>query len=202
MRYFIIETMGDDQDTSLAFIDSPPENLGLHGYCLARGERMGERYPADAKVYLQRKSPGIKLASLIGNTQSFLIVSAEMKGVILEHCADSDLEILPFTLFNHKKRVHSTDYWIVNPIGYVDCVNRGASDIRYLSTDPNKIVAVRKFVLDPKRLENAPDLFRVPEDREKYFISARLGKAFQEKEFTNIILTELDQVEGTSGAAR
>src|SRR5207302_1272588 len=108
--------------------------------------------------------PGIKLASLLGNTQSYLIVNTEVKNVIVEHCTLSELEVLPFTLYNHKKRIHSSDYWIVNPIGYLDCVNRAASNIRYLSTDPTKIVAVRKFVLDTKRLENAPDLFRVVED--------------------------------------
>jgi hypothetical protein len=169
---------------------------------MARGERIGDRYPTDAKIYLRPKSPGIKLASLVGNTQSYLIVSTEVKNVILEHCAQCDLEMLSFTLYNHKKRIHSSDYWIINPIGYLDCVNLAASDIRYLSTDPTKIVAVRKFVLDTNRLENAPDLFRVPEDREKYFISARLAKAFQERQFTNVILTEVDQAEGASGPSQ
>ena len=202
MKYFIIDTLGDDQDVKLAFIDEPPEDLGLYSYCLARGERIGDRYPADAKIYLQPKSPGIKLSSLIGNTNRYLIVNTDVKNVILEHCAQSDFEVLPFTLYNHKKRIHSSDYWIINPIGYLDCVNRAASQIEYLDTDPTKIVDVDKFVLDPKRVKNAPDLFRVPEDREKYFISARLAKAFQDRRFTNMILTEVDQVEGTSGVGR
>jgi hypothetical protein len=195
MRYFIIETLGDDQDTKLAFIDTPPEDLGVYEYCLARGERIGERYPADARIYLQRKSPGIKLSSLIGNTRNYLIVNTEVKAVILDFCGASNLEVLPFTLFNHKKRVHSTEYSIINPIGYVDCVNHAASDIRYLSTDPSKIVAVRKFVLNPANLANAPDLFRVAEDREKYFISERIAKVWQEHNFSNIFLTEVDQRE-------
>lgn len=193
MRYFIIETLGDDQDPKLAFIDSPPEDLGLFDYCMARGERIGDRYPAEAHIYLQNKSPGIKLSSLLGNTQSYLIVNTEMKNVILEHCIQCDLETLPFTLYNHKKRVHSTDYWIINPIGYVDCVNRQASDIRYLSSDTTKIVAIRKFVLDPGRLENAPNIFRVPEDREKYFISEHIAKTWQEHNFSNVFLTEVEQ---------
>jgi hypothetical protein len=195
MRYFIIETLGDDQDSKLAFINSPPEDLGLYDYCMARGERIGDRYPAEGRIYLQKKSPGIKLCSLIGNTQNYLIVNTEMKNVILEQCAQCDIETLAFTLYNHKKRVHSTDYWIINPIGYVDCVNRSASDIRYLSSDPSKVVAVRKFVLDPQRLENAPDIFRVPEAREKYFISERIAKAWQEHNFSNVFLNEVQQRE-------
>jgi len=194
MRFFIINTLGDDQDMTLAFINTPPEHIGLPGYCLSIGERIGERYPADAKIYLQPKSPGLQLCSLIGNTRSYLIVNTEVKDVILEHGSPSDLEVQPFTLYDHKKRILSSDYWIVNPIGYLDCVNRTASTIRYLSTDPNKIVAVRKFVLNTNRLESAPDLFRVPEDPKKYFISARLGKAFQDRKFTNVFLIEVDKV--------
>lgn len=193
MRYFTIETLGDDQDSKLAFINNPPEDVGLYDYCMARGERIGDRYPAQARIYLDRKSPGIKLLSLLGNTQNYLIVSSEMKNVILECCSQADIEMLAFTLYNHKKRIHSTDYWIVNPIGSLDCVNRRASDIIYLSSDPTKVVAVRKFVLDPKRLENASNMFRVPEDRAKYFISERIAKAWQERKFTNIFLTEVDQ---------
>src|SRR5215470_2242533 len=106
MRYFIIETLGDDQDTKLAFIDTPPEDLGLYEYCIARGERIGDRYPPNASIYLQKKSPGIRLASLIGNTRNYLVVNAEMKAVILDLCAGCDIEVLPFVLFNHKKRIH------------------------------------------------------------------------------------------------
>lgn len=196
MRYFIIEILGNYLDKKLAFIDKPPVDLGLYDYCMARGERVGDRYPEDARIYLQPESLGIKLSSLIGNSLGCLIVNTEMKDVIVEHC-DCEIEILPFTLCNHKKRVHSKDYWIINPIGSIDCLNKKASDIRYSDSDNMAVVAVRKFVLDSNKLVNAPDLFRVPEDLEQYFISERLAKAFQEHNFTNIFLLEIDQREGS-----
>ena len=73
------------------------------------------------KFSCSQKNPGVKLPSLIGNTISYLIVNAEMKDTIIEYCPEDevDIEILPFTLINHKKRVHSKDYWIINPIGYI-----------------------------------------------------------------------------------
>jgi hypothetical protein len=193
MRYFLLNTLGDDQDRSLAFIDSPPEDLGLFSYCMARGEPIGSRYPEDARVYLKAKSPGIKLSSLLGNTESYLIVNKAMKEVIRATAKGSEIEYLPFALYNHKKRVHSQDYWIINPIGSVDCVNRASSEIKYSSSDPEKIVSVRKYVLDSAKLANAGDLFRVPESLSRYFISERLAKAFQEQAFTNVFLFDVDQ---------
>src|SRR5262249_39287478 len=141
------------------------------------------------------KSPGIKLSSLLGNTISYLIVHASMKDVIVAN-QPGELELLPFTLYNHKKRVHSKDYWIVNPIGTIDCVNKEASEITYGGDGNKQVVGVDKWVLDPKKLEGTPALFRVPENAEEYFIDSRLGKAFQQNKFSNVLLIEVETKEG------
>jgi len=98
-----------------------------------------------------------------------------MKDVTVEFTSQSncEFEILPFTLYDHKKRVLTKDYWIVNPIGTFGCLNKEASEIKYVDKDDAKseVVSIRKFVFDPKKLKNAPDLFRVPERVRDYFIS-------------------------------
>ncbi|MBW2737389.1 MAG: hypothetical protein JRE64_00790 [Deltaproteobacteria bacterium] len=199
MRYFKIETLGDDQDRKLAFINEPPEGIGLHSYRMAEGKPVEEYYPEDAKIYLQSKSPGLRLSSFIGNTLSYLIVNSEMKDVIIEYSdqGDCEIEILPFTLYNHKKRVYSKDYWIINPIGSFDCVNRKDSDIVYMDEGDHKgeIVVVKIYVFDVRKLENAPHIFRVPENLRRYFISESLGRAFYEKNFSNVLLTEITLTE-------
>ena len=166
---------------------------------MAKGKRIGDDYPDDAQIYLESLKSGTQLSSFIGNTRSYLIVNTEMKDVILEYTSQSncEFEILPFTLYDHKKRILSKDYWIINPIGTFDCLNKKASEIKYVDKDDAKseVVSIRKFVFDPKKLKDAPDLFRVPEDPTEYFISERLAKAFKEKGFTNIFLTEIEQKE-------
>jgi hypothetical protein len=190
MRYFRINVLGDSKDRSLAFIDEPPVGLGIYDYRMSRGKRIGEHYPSDARIYLQPKSPGIKLGSLIGNTLNYLIVNSQIKDIIAEDYR-GELELLPFTLYNHKKRVHSNDYWIINPIGSLDCLNKAASETTYSADVKTDVVAVHKYVFDPKKLEGAPDLFRIPEDLTQYFISGRLAKVLQDHKFTNIFLFEV-----------
>ena len=194
MKYFQINTLGDSRDKALAFISSSVENMGLYDYTITEGERAARYFPEEAEIYLQPNDPGIKLTDFIGNAISCLIVNTAIKDTIIEYCpvGEVEIEMLPFTLINHKKRVHSTDYWIINPIGTFDCVNRSASEIEFLD---DEIVGVDKYVFDPKKLENAPHLFRVPEDPTEYFISQNLAKAFQEKQFTNIFLIEIEQSE-------
>ena len=192
MRYFQINTLGDDIDKSLAFADCGIENYSGEGR-LYRGERAGSEYPPDARIYLQIESPGLKLRSLLGNTACYLIINTELK-TILETLDLGQVEILPFTLYDHRKRPLSKDYWIVNPLGTFDCVNRAASEIEFWDEDPTKIVGVDKLVFDAKKLEGAPDLFRVPESPYEYFCSQRVPMAWQHKGFTNLFMDEIEVV--------
>ena len=190
MRYFEINTLGDDQDRSLAFADRGVEGCP-DASRMAAGEAIGTDYPVDARIYLQIESPGLKLPSVLGNTAGYLIVSAPMKA-ILERFDLRRVELLPFSLYNHRKRLFSKDYWIVNPLGTVDCVHRGASEIEYLPEEPDQIVGVDRFVFDATKLAAAPDLFRVPEDPYRYFVSERIPAAWHGQGFTNLYLVEIE----------
>jgi hypothetical protein len=189
MRYFEINTLGNDQDRSLAFADAGVQDLDNDGR-LMMGDPVGVDYPADPRIYLQLQSPGLKLPSLLGNTAGYLILADGMKR-IMEQFNLGAIELLPFSLYNHKKRLASKDYWIANPLGTFDCVDRRASKIKYLDGDPTQIVSVEELVLDPRKVAGAPDLFRVPEARSRYLVSERIPAAWHGNGFTNLYLIEL-----------
>lgn len=190
MRYFEINTLGNDQDRVLAFLDRGVEDCPDSGR-LAAGEAVGADYPADARIYLQPESPGLKLSSLLGNTVGYLVIDTPMK-TILEKLDLRRTELLPFSLYDHRKRLRSKEYWIVNPVGTVDVVDRRASDIELLPDDPSQIVVVNRFVFDAKKLAHAPDLFRVPEEPQHYFVSERVPASWHGQGFTNLYLEEID----------
>lgn len=197
MKHYFIKTLGRSTTEGWCVLHAPPEGLGVSDYRLAEGDPIGSRYPSDARIYMSDESSGIRLGSLIGNTKSFLIVATVVKEVIEQHCAGVEIEYLPFTLYNHKKREHSRDYWIVNPIGTRDVLNLKASEIEYLNKpgDPyhGAVVGVDKFVLDSKKLKDIPALFRIKEAPSKYVINELLAQAFQERQFTNMLLKEIEQ---------
>jgi hypothetical protein len=130
VRYFRLYLLGNTDDPSLAVVRSTPSGLGLYDRCMRWGERIGDRYPRNLRVYMD-KHHGTKLGSVLGNTLCYLMVNTAMKDVILATCT-SEIEVLPFTLYDQKRRIASKDFWILNPIGTFDCVDRQASDIRYV----------------------------------------------------------------------
>jgi len=75
MNYYMIETTGDLNDESLCYIDEAPEDMGPKDVRLAVGRPAAKYFPQDARIRLHEEHPGIKLPGIIGNGQSFLIVS-------------------------------------------------------------------------------------------------------------------------------
>jgi hypothetical protein len=91
--------------------------------------------------------------------------------------------------------VHSTDYFVINPIGTFDCIHRTASKIESFvkpgSRDDGKIVGIDRLVLDTKKLVDAPPLFRIKDQCRVYVLNETLAQEFKKRKFTNIELIEL-----------
>lgn len=154
------------------------------------GERLAPIYPEDARISMSEESPGIKLSPLLGNTRNTLIVSSEMKNVIQRHCTN-EIEYLPFTLYDHRKRPYSRDYFIINPISTFDCLDFKTSTIKWTKRDPPKIIHISEHVLDREKVQNAPQLFRLDQDPMTYVIAYELAKEISDRRFANVYWTEL-----------
>lgn len=140
------------------------------------GEPAADVYPKDATVTMSHKLGGMVLPDIISNTWDLLIVHERVKKVI-EEINQGPTEYLPLTICNHKNRVSSQDYFIVNPLGTYDAIDQSASKIEWCE---GEVVVVEKYVLDPKKMEDVPDLFRPNEMPEDYFISARIGRRLRD----------------------
>lgn len=197
MRFYHLDTLGDPGDASLCFLEGTPQGSGVHYVRLARGYPAAEFVPRRLTMQLQDQNEGLGLPSLVGNTNSFLIVEAAMHAVIADHLAGSDgaLETFPFTLLDHKGRVHSEDYVLLNPLGTHDAVHDAASDIEYFNGQRDKVVAIRRIVLDRSKLDAVPPLFRLDIRRTEYIVAETLAEAFAEHGFTNVVLREIEQAE-------
>jgi hypothetical protein len=145
--------------------------MGLKTWKLNKGAEFLEgEYPQDAKIFMSDEEPGIEIPDLVPNTGLMLIVSKRLKEGI-EAVNRGPIQYLPLSIYNHKKRLASSDYFIVNPLGTVDVLDTSASEIEYLD---GEIVGITKYVLDAKKIVHAPDIFRIKENPETYVVSERV----------------------------
>ena len=191
MRYFLLNTMGSD-DPKLYFVDKRPKGLGTTSWRMAAGVKISDQWPAEPPpVYPSDDCVGTKLPAMIGNTLRYFLISTEVRKIVEEHCRNVDVEYLPVTLFNKKKREQSRDYCLVNPLGTFDCLDPERSEIVYSKSGSGEVVSVESFVLDETKLEGVPPLFRVKHDARRYFFSEPLGRALGERTFSNLLVYEV-----------
>jgi hypothetical protein len=190
MDYFRIE-LCPSVDKSLCVLEDGPEGTQPFSYAMARGETAAADYPADAKWFMHRRWSGIKLASLIANTANLLVVHKSLKGAI--HKLGVPVESYGFALYDHKKRLASRDYFIVNPLGRHDVLDLKASQIEWSPDDPTAVVDVEEMVLDPRKIAKAPPLLRVQEDPEAILIERMAARKLAALDPTNFFLREVRQ---------
>ncbi|MFY2561081.1 imm11 family protein [Corallococcus terminator] len=190
LRFFKLSVGGRFDDPDLCMLHSLVREMGMKISWVGLGKSASAVYPADARIYMSEDSPGIKLSPLLGNTRNTLLVSSELRAVFEKHCKN-EIEYLPFTLYDHRKRVYSKDYCIVNPIGTFDCLDYKASTIIWSDSDPTRAIAVQKLVLDRAKMETAPQLFRVAKDPMSYVLRYELAKEISDRRFANICWNEL-----------
>lgn len=189
MKFFNIETLGDPNDETLCMLHCFVDGLGRDDWKVMKGKRLGADYPPDAKIFMTRESRGVKLSDYLGNTQNMLVVSSRFKAAIEKHCQGVDIEYLPFTLYDHRKRVHSRDYFIINPIGSFDCLDEAASGVKY--GPEGGVVDIEELIFDRNKARDAPQLFRVKQRPTEYVIGYELGREMFNLKLTNIIWAKL-----------
>lgn len=131
MRFFLFDTGGDLNDERLCFLGNTVKGLEAEDYRFGYGESVAPIYPKNPTIRMSARYPGERLPAQIGNIAGMIVASKALRQAIERHCPGVEIEYLPFTLIDHKRRPCSTDYCIVNPVGGLDCVDTKASRITY-----------------------------------------------------------------------
>ncbi|NTX53275.1 hypothetical protein HR086_18415 [Myxococcus sp. CA039A] len=164
-------------------------------YQLSKGVSRAQGFPADASFAMSAKHRKyIALADNISNLNRALVVSRRLKDVI-EARRPRDVEFLRVSIIDHKKKVASDDYFIVNPFKVVDCIDKDKSKYRWNNIDPEKMSSCTKLVLKPEAINPELLLFR-PQHLEYYvLVHPDLAAALEEEGFTGLRFTPIDEFE-------
>jgi hypothetical protein len=100
------------------------------------------------------------LTDNVDNTDSCAVVSAKLAAVLRARPV-AKMEYLPVSIIDHKGKVASKDYFILNPLELVDCIDRKKSKFREDDMVPGDIEKIFNLVLDEKRIPKDRGVFRV-----------------------------------------
>lgn len=164
-------------------------------YELSKGISRAQNFPKDACFHMDPRHPKfVALADNISNMDRALVVSKKLKDFI-EAKGPRDVEYLRVSIFNHKKKLASDEYFIVNPFRVIDCIDKEKSRIRWNSIDPEKISACSNLVLRTEMLDDTLLLFR-PRHLETYvMVRPDFAQEIKRAGFTGLKFTEIKDFE-------
>jgi len=162
---------------------------------LKRGESRGQGFPSDACFHMDKSHPKeIKLPDNIYNLDRMIVVSQKLKELV-DSKKSPYTEFLPVTIINHKGRVASKDYFVVNPYRVEDCIALDQSDIDWNPIDSELISACFELVINEKRIDQGLLLFRPKYIPTIVMVREDLANAVMDGDFTGIRFVEIDEFE-------
>ncbi len=132
-------------------------------YQLLQGVERLETWPEHVPLRFSPHRPeGLFLPDTVNNAFGWHLVSGACKAV-LEAVPIEDVEYLPVTILNHRDRVASDDYWILNLLHLTPAVDREASEFDVDAADDSKISKFDRLVVTGAVWESGPALLRLEE---------------------------------------
>lgn len=170
---------------------------GLQGvgdeYEIKRGISRVKNFPKDAHFEMDKRFPRqINLADSIVNLDRMIVASTPLKEFI-EAKRPRAVEFLPVSIYNHKGRVASGDYFVISPIEVVDCIDKSQSRFKWNAIDPTIMSSCSKLALDLDVIDPELLLFRPKHLASFVLTSAALAAEISAKGFTGVHFLRTDE---------
>lgn len=128
---------------------------------------------------------------------NFLVISGKAKQLIEQETTDK-IEFLPMKIINHKGRVASQDYLVVNPLDIVDCIDKDASSVEFNPINKDMISGCAQLVLKENVIPKELKIFRTQFWRGRILIRRELARKMEEAGLTCMNFIEPAKYTGLS----
>lgn len=115
-------TITYDQDPDLCAVYGNARGM-TYSHLTCSGIRVGKQHDPTLSFHMAKEVAGKKVPDLIRQVVGQFLVSRRAADV-LRSVVNTEVEYLPTSLLNHRKKVAANDLILVNVIGYYDCVDR------------------------------------------------------------------------------
>jgi len=168
---------------------------GLQGfddvYDLKSGVSFADSFPSGAEFPMSPDFPNnMLLTDNVMNEEGLLVGSGRLRR-FLESRGTRLLEYLPVAIRNHKDKIASKDYFVLNPIRAIECLNEELSGAERDLILPDEIDLVRKLVLDVEKIDIDREIFRIARFPKVTVVHRKLADLIDKENFTGIRWLEL-----------
>lgn len=136
---------------------SPPlwSTVKLHA-----GLSVKDEYPGEMSYPMSELFPDDILLRDNFKVAGQVIVSGKLKAFIEQALPDHTLEFLQVSVLNHKQHLASDDYFILHPVGTVDCIDIDKSTVKWNPLKKRTLTSCKALVFKPDGVPPNVKLFR------------------------------------------
>jgi hypothetical protein len=162
---------------------------------LKRGVSRAQGFPSTASFSMDpAHKKAVKLGDNLYTLENVLVISKPLKE-FLESRKPLETEFLPVSIINHKGRLASPDYFIVNPLSVQDCINKSKSTLDWNPIEKDLIASCEVLVLDTARIDPRYVMFRPRFMPTVVLLRRDVAEAAQGAGFKGMRLTDIDEFE-------
>jgi hypothetical protein len=155
------------------------------------GEILTGEFPEDASLRMSSDFPkNTVLTDSLSSINSIIIGSTALKQ-FLEEQKLSHVEYHPVIVRDHKKKAIKTQYYIINPVSNIDCLDLAASRASMSRIDPLEVKSVKRLVLREDAVDASRQMFRISNFDMVTLVRKDLAAAIDKAGFTGIRWIEL-----------
>jgi hypothetical protein len=118
---------------------------------------------------------------------TFPVVSIRVKKALENSTAANRVEYIPVRIINHKGRIASENYFALNPLDVVDCINFDASGVEWNKISPDRISYCKSLVLKEESIPEEFVLFRLKRWEHNIALSSRVAAELIESGLTGLV---------------
>ncbi len=137
-----------------------------------------EEYPDNATLHWDRSFPkDTIMTDTLANSNGFMVVSSKTKEFLVDYGVPN-VELLPVTVFNHRKRAVKTPYYIVHPVPPIELLDIEACDVEWRGSRVDEAIKqMANFVLDATKVVDLPPIFRLGRISKYVMVHRKLAEA-------------------------
>lgn len=153
-------------------------------HLLRRAMPLAARWPEDVRYGMDPwNKDNMVLADTLPARKPVVVASKRLADFLAARLGGG-IECLALKLVNHKGRAVPDPYFIVNPLGLQDALDRERSKPTWSTISTDVIDSVRRLVVDPARVDPAVQMFRLAHYLRPVLVRRALADAIDAEGFS------------------
>lgn len=160
-------------------------------FLLNKGVSLESTFPASASYTMNPDFPtDTMLTDNLINTDMLIVGSLRLKKFLCSRKVTL-VEYLPVSIFDHKGKIASGEYFIIHPVDPVECIDIDQSIVEWGLINPDTIDSIERLVINEAKIDSDRQLFRPKLFTDIILVKRGLAGAIDQEGFSGIQWVEV-----------